>query len=70
MEEFEIIKALKEEIFKNQKLSDNKCGTSIVYLMRKFNLNSEEIKKFLNKLYTEKFIIIRQGINQKLIFLK
>lgn len=70
MEELELIEALKTEILKNQKLSDNKCGTSIIYLMIKFNLNQEEIRKNLKKLYDEKFIIVRQGINQKLIFLK
>jgi len=70
MEEFELIKKVKQEILTNQKLSENKCGTSIVYLMIKFSLNSEEIKKILKKIYDEKFIIVRQGINEKLIFLK
>jgi transcription initiation factor IIE alpha subunit len=70
MEEFELIEALKKEIIQRQKLSENKCGTSIIYLMRKFNLNSKEINKILKKIYDEKFIIFRQGINQKLIFLK
>lgn len=70
MEDLQLIEDLKNEILKNQKLSNNKCGTTIVYLMRKFNLNTEEINKILNKLYVQKFIIVRQGINHKLIFLK
>jgi|LakMenEpi05May12_1017382.scaffolds.fasta_scaffold10951_2 hypothetical protein len=70
MEEFQLIENLKQEILKNQKLTENKCGTSIIYLMRKFNLNSDEIRKILKKLYDEKLIIVRQGINEKLIFLK
>ena len=70
MEEFELTESLKAEIVKRQKLSENKCGTSIVYLMRKFNLNLEEINKILKKIYDEKFIIVRQGINEKLIFLR
>jgi hypothetical protein len=61
---------LKKAILEKQKLSENKCGTSIVYLMRKLNLSLEEIKIMLNELYSQKFIIIRQGINDKLIFLK
>jgi predicted transcriptional regulator len=65
MEEFQLIENLKQEILKNQKLTENKCGTSIIYLMRKFNLNSDEIRKILKKLYDEKLIIVRQGINEK-----
>lgn len=70
MEEFQLIENLKQEILNNQKLTENKCGTSIIYLMRKFNLNSDDIRKILKKLYDEKLIIVRQGINEKLIFLK
>jgi predicted transcriptional regulator len=70
MEEFELIETLKQEILQRQKSTENKCGTSIVYLMIKFNLNLEEINKILKKIYDEKFIIVRQGINEKLIFLK
>lgn len=61
---------LKKAILENQNLSENKCGTSIHYLMQKLNIGLEEIKIMLNQLYAEKFIIIRQGINVKLIFLK
>ena len=61
---------LKKVILEKQNLSENKCGTSIVYLMLKLNLSLEEIKIMLNELYSKKFIIIRQGINDKLIFLK
>ena len=70
MEEFQLIENLKQEILNNQKLTENKCGTSIIYLMRKFNLNSDDIRKILKKLYDEKLIIVRQGINEKLIFLR
>jgi hypothetical protein len=61
---------LKKAILENQNLSENKCGTSIVYLMQKLNISLEDIKIMLNELYSQKFIIIRQGINDKLIFLK
>lgn len=47
MEEFELFETIKQEIVQNQKLSNNKCGTTIVYLMQKFNLNSEEVKKII-----------------------
>jgi len=70
MEQFELIETIKQEILERQKLSENKCGTSIIYLMQKFNLNSNEINKILKKIHDEKFIIVRQGINHKLIFLR
>lgn len=61
---------LKEVITTRQTLNENKCGTTIIFLMEELNINEAEIKKLLNELHAEKFIRVRQGINQKLIFLR
>lgn len=61
---------LKVSITEKQRLSENKCGTTITSLMQELNLNSTEIKGLLNQLHVEKFVRIRQGINDKLIFLR
>lgn len=61
---------LKQAIINNQNLSENKCGTTVMSLMEELNLTSIEINNLLNQLHADKFIRIRQGINQKLIFLK
>lgn len=61
---------LKQAIINRQNLSENKCGTTVMSLMDELNLNSMEIKVLLNQLHVEKFVIIRQGINHKLIFLR
>lgn len=65
-----VIEDLKKLISEKQQLSDNKCGTTIMYLMDKLNLNSDEISEMLNELHSQKFIVVRTGINNKLIFLK
>jgi DNA-binding IscR family transcriptional regulator len=51
-------------------LRGNKCGASIVVISQATNIQSEQIKTILNGLFKEKLISIRQGINNKLIFLK
>lgn len=61
---------LKVSITEKQRLSENKCGTTITSLMQELNLNSTEIKGLLNQLHVDKFVRIRQGINDKLIFLR
>ena len=65
-----MINQLKASITKRQNLSENKCGTTVMSLMEELNLNSMEIKVLLNQLHAEKFVKVRQGINQKLIFLR
>lgn len=61
---------LKEVIIKRQNLSENKCGTTVIFLITELNINYNQIKKLLLQLHAEKFINIRQGINGKLIFLR
>lgn len=61
---------LKDLILKRQTLNQNKCGTTVMFLMEELDLSSLEIKDLLNQLHAEKFIRVRQGINVKLIFLK
>jgi predicted transcriptional regulator len=65
-----VLDKLKVSITEKQRLSENKCGTTVTSLMQEFNLNSTEIKVLLNQLHVEKFVRIRQGINNKLIFLR
>jgi hypothetical protein len=61
---------LKDLILKRQTLNQNKCGTTVMFLMEQLNISQSEIKGLLNQLHSEKFIRVRQGINVKLIFLK
>ena len=45
-----------------------KCGLSIVVLANELGKDYSEIRPVLNKIYSEKKITIRQGINNQLIF--
>jgi hypothetical protein len=63
-------KEVKEIIIKLQENSDNKCGISFVYLNNFIKINRVELILMLNKLHNDKFIRVREGINNKLIFLK
>ena len=65
-----MMEKLKEIIISRQTLNKNKCGTSIMVLKDELNIDFDKTKELLNKLHAQKMIIIRQGINQKLIFLK
>lgn len=62
-----------EEAFKvieeNHNLTNGSCGLSIVALKIKLGSNYPDLKPILKKLYSEKKIIVREGINHKLIFL-
>jgi hypothetical protein len=60
----EIIKLLQE---KHDKTSQ---GISIVDLKNTLNLPIDELKTILTELYQDKKIVVRQGINGKLIYLK
>ena len=60
----EIIKLLQEKYDKSNQ------GISIVDLSNSLDLPIAELKKILNELHKEKKIVVRQGINGKLIYLK
>ena len=60
----EIIKFLQEKYDKSTQ------GISIVDLSNSLDLPIAELKKILNELHKEKKIVVRQGINGKIIYLK
>jgi hypothetical protein len=60
---------VKQLIIERQKASGNSSGTSVTYLMEKFNASYDDVKVVLNELYKERVILIRKGINSQLIFL-
>lgn len=64
------IEQVKELIMKRQTLSNNSCGTSIMYLTKCLEVNAKTINPILNQLYKDNYIITRKGINEQLIFLK
>jgi hypothetical protein len=45
-------------------------GITVVDLANELNLPIDDLKIFLNELHKEKKIVVRQGINGKLIYLK
>jgi hypothetical protein len=65
-----MLNKLKQKITERQTLNDNKCGTTMPYLMQELGVDADEISNLLNQLYKEKFIVIRKGINNQLIFLR
>ena len=64
-----MLEQLREVILAKQILNENKCGTTLMFLKEELNFNGDDLKRLLNELHVEKFIIIRKGINGKLIFL-
>jgi hypothetical protein len=60
---------VKQLIIERQKASGNSSGTSVTYLMDKFNATYDEVKVVLNELFKERVIVIRKGVNSQLIFL-
>lgn len=60
---------VKQLIVEYQTANGNKSGTTIITLKDKTGLPVDYLSDILNQLYKEKFIDIRQGINNKLIFL-
>ena len=60
----EIIKLLQDKYDKSTQ------GISIVDLSNGLDLPIAELKKILNELHKEKKIVVRQGINGKIIYLK
>jgi len=59
-----ILKLLQEKYDKTSQ------GISVVDLKNALNLPIDELKIFLNELHKDKKIVVRQGINGKLIYLK
>ena len=65
-----MLQKLKDKITERQTLNGNKCGTTMPYLMYELGIGANEMSILLNQLYKEKFIVIRKGINNQLIFLR
>ena len=63
---------MKSEIIKllQDKYENSDQGLPIVQLSNSLDLPIDELKKLLNELHKEKKIVVRQGINGKLIYLK
>jgi hypothetical protein len=62
--EFEIQLFIESE----QKRNGNKSGTSFVKIINEFSISKEILKPIIIKLYKNKKIFIRDGVNNKLIF--
>lgn len=63
---------MKPEILKiiQEKHNRTSQGITIVDLANELNLPIDDLKIILNELHKDKKIIVRQGINGKLIYLK
>lgn len=66
----QLYEQVKELITKRQTSSNNSSGTRLNYISKCLNINMQELKPILNQLYKDNYLILRQGINEKLIFLK
>jgi len=64
------LEKLKTIIKAKQTLNGNKSGTTLTSLIAEMKIDLSEIKILLNVLHKKKQIIIRDGVNQKLVFLK
>jgi len=67
MDHTEIVKGI---IDKKNKDSNGSCGISIPDMALQSQLSNEELNPILKQLYSEKYFILREGINGKLIFKK
>jgi len=65
-----IVDQIKSEIDKKFKESRGNCGIYFADLCIKINIDFEHIRPFLEQLYKEKYFIIREGLNGKMIFKK
>lgn len=54
----------------NNHFEKTRGGLSIVKLSELLKIESSALKKELNELYKEGKIVIRQGVNQKLVYVK
>ncbi|MFH6944632.1 hypothetical protein [Flavobacterium sp. FlaQc-50] len=50
--------------------SEGRCGLPIPDLQIESNISNEDLKVILRKLYDDKYIKVREGLNGKLIFKK
>lgn len=48
--------------------TEGRCGLTIPDIQKSSGLENEELKNILRKLYNEKYIKVREGLNGKLIF--
>ena len=53
-----------------KKRRGDKCGSTIVSIAQATNIEFEQLKTILNRLFKDKSIVTRKGINGKLIFLR
>jgi len=63
---------MKQQILDSVKSHYDKThgGITLIQLMNLLKIEISDLKKLLNELHKEKKILIRQGVNQKLIYLK
>jgi predicted transcriptional regulator len=63
---------MKEKILQqiSDKFANTNGGITINELMELNNLKFDEIKPFLNLMYKQGLLRIKQGINQQLVYLK
>lgn len=61
---------VKEIIDKIHKDSNGSCGIYIAFIQRQIQLTMDELNPILRKLYNEKYFVLREGLNGKLIFKK
>jgi len=63
---------MKQQILDAVKLhySKTNCGITLIQLSELLKIEISDLKKLLNELHKENKILIRSGINQKLIYLK
>ena len=68
-----ITMGIEGEVFKflefKQNKSENKCGISLVEIQTEMNLDPKKVREILLKLYKQKKVSVREGINHKLFFL-
>jgi len=61
---------IKEIIDKKHVEYDGKCGIYIPNLMSETELSIDKLNPILKELYSEKYFILRKGINGPMIFKK
>lgn len=61
---------VKEIIDKTHKDSNGSCGIYIAFIQRQIQITMDELNPILRKLYNEKYFVLREGLNGKLIFKK
>ena len=58
-----------ELIEENHERTGGHCGITIVGLCLKTRFSAQEVRQELTKLYKEKKIIVKQGLNHKLFYI-